>query len=91
MGNWEVLTNIIQQLCFSSNKPRVWASKGRMVLSALEYARVAKTKDADWKAKKEINQVQHHLLRVTHTCAEIVRWKVFAVEVSLDMLLCGAQ
>lgn len=47
MGNWEVLTNIIQQLCFSSNKPRVWASKGRMVLSALEYARVAKTKDAD--------------------------------------------
>lgn len=27
----------------------------------------------------------------TRTCAEIVRWKVFAVDVSLDTLLCGAQ
>lgn len=50
--------------------------------------KAAKSKDA---SKKRSQQAEHPLPGLTHTCAEIVRWKVFAVDVSLDTLLWGAQ
>lgn len=58
-----------------------------MVWSTVEYG-----KAANWKVKGEIKQSLTPSPRTdTHTCAEIVRWKVFAVDVSLETLLWGAQ